>query len=98
MGQAARDKWAKRVEQWRLSGLTGVAFAEREGLNAGTLALWSSKLGRAQRAAPPVVEVVVPPRVETTLTVEMRGGARLTVPVGFDEDTLRRLLRLLEEG
>ncbi len=98
MGRRPRDEWAKRVQRWKQSGLTAAAFARREGLNAGTLAWWSSKLGRAQRAAPPVVEVVVPPRVETTLTVEMRGGARLTVPVGFDEDTLRRLLRLLEEG
>jgi hypothetical protein len=97
MGQAPRDKWAKRVEQWKRSGLTGAAFAEREGLNAGTLAWWSSKLGRAQRVAPPVVEVVVSAPM-TLLAVEVRGGARVTVPVGFDEDTLRRLLRLLQES
>ncbi len=99
MGRRPRDEWAKRVQRWKQSGLTAAAFARREGLNAGTLFWWSSKLGRTVAAAPPVVEVVVPPKVETTaFTVEMRGGARVTMPVGFDENTLRRLLRLLEEG
>ena len=81
--------------------LAAEAFAQREGLNAGTLFWWSSKLGRAPRTPPPVVEVVVPSMAAvrtTALAVEVRGGARVTVPVGFDEDTLRRLLRLLEEG
>lgn len=87
------------MQRWKQSGLTAAAFARREGVNPGTLFWWSSKLGRSVAVAPPVVEVVVPPRAETTaFTVEVRGGARVTVPVGFDEDTLRRLLRLLEEA
>ena len=101
MGQAPRDEWAKRVERWKRSGLTAVAFAQREGLNAGTLFWWSSKLGRSAAEAPPVVEVVVAPMADArtaALAVEVRGGARVMVSVGFDGDTLRRLLRLLEES
>jgi transposase len=102
MGRAPRDEWAKRVERWKRSGLTAAVFAQREGLNAGTLFWWSSKLGRAQRTPRPVVEVVVVPSMAavrtTALAVEVRDGVRVRVPAGFDEDTLRRLLRLLEEG
>ena len=82
MGRAPRHEWAKRVERWKQSGLTAAAFAAREGLNAGTLFWWSSRLGRSV-AAPPVVEVVVPSMAEasgSTLAAEVTGGARVMVP------------------
>ena len=93
---ATRETWAGRVREWKRSGLTAAAYAEREGLNAGTLTWWSSKLGRATAGAPPVIEVVMAARAASALEVVLASGMRVAVPAGFDEATLRRLLTVLE--
>lgn len=46
MARETRSAWARRVERWRRSGLTGDEFAEREGVNARTLAFWKWRLKR----------------------------------------------------
>jgi transposase len=97
---ATRETWAARVREWKRSGLTAAEFAERQGFNAATLTWWSSQLGRAALAVsrPPVVEVMVAPRADagSSLEVMLASGIRVTVPGGFDEETLRRLLAVLE--
>jgi transposase len=96
---ATRETWAARVRDWKRSGLTAADYAEREGLSAGTLRWWSSRLGRlAPARTPPVVEVTFAqgPVVASSLEVVLVGGARVVVPVGFDETTLARLLTVLE--
>ncbi len=98
---ATRETWAVRVREWKRSGLTAAAFAEREGLNAGTLTWWSSKLGRTAGvlARPPVFEVKLAARANAgALEVVLRSGVRVVVPVDFDETTLSRLLSVLGEG
>lgn len=97
---ATRETRAVRVREWRRSGLTAAAFAEREGINAGTLTWWSSKLGRSAvvRARPPVLEVKVAARESpSSLEVVLGSGVRVAVPVDFDEATLGRLLSVLGE-
>lgn len=106
MIRASRDEWAKRVQQWKESGLEAAAFAESEKLNANTLRWWSSRLRRKPVAVrrPAFVEVVAPrpasPRAPSAkpvaLELVIRHGVRVVVPVGFDENTLRRLLRVVE--
>jgi hypothetical protein len=79
--------------------MTAAEYAEREGLKAGTLKWWSSQLNRLPLLAsrPPVVEVTVAAgRAESSLEVMLASGARVVVPVGFDEATLVRLLTVLE--
>ena len=101
MVRQSRGVWAKRVHRWKRSGLSAAAFALSEGVNASTLKWWSSQLGRpTPPSAPPVVEVVVPAidAPAMALKVEVRDGVQVTVPVGFDEETLRRLLLVLEGG
>lgn len=93
-----RATWTERVREWKRSGLTASVFAEREGLNVGTLRWWSSRLARVSTtsARPPVVEVVIDARASSALEVVLASGARVAVPAGFDEATLRRLLAVLE--
>jgi hypothetical protein len=49
MEETTREKWTKRIEQWRESGLTAKEFAAEAGLNAGTLAYWKYRLGADHR-------------------------------------------------
>ena len=99
MERATRETWAGRVRDWKRSGLTAVQYAGRVGLNASTLTWWSSQL--KVRAPPAVLEVVMQAAPETGapacgLEVVLTSGVRVAVPLGFDEETLRRLLSVME--
>lgn len=98
-----RDEWAKRVEGWKRSGLSAEALAERDGFNAHTLRWWARQLRREpiiEDLRPKFVEVMVPAAsviVESTvIEVVLRDGVRVVVPNNFDENTLRRVLRVVE--
>ncbi len=95
-----RDEWAKRVEGWKRSGLSAMAFAEREGFNGYTLRWWALQLKREpiiEDQRPKFVEVVVPavPVIAESIEVVVRDGLRLVVPNNFDESTLGRILRVI---
>ncbi len=52
---ARRDEWAKRIERWAASGLSGREFASEIGVKEGTLRHWKWYLDRLrtrQAAAP----------------------------------------------
>jgi hypothetical protein len=101
--------WAERVAKWRESGLTSTAYAAEAGVNAKTLAYWAWRLGRQRHETSgkakrrkrqervEFVELVQPPPGTASLQVEvvLGNGTTLRVPVGFDEETVGRLLRLL---
>ena len=100
---ATRETWAVRVREWKRSGLTAAEYGQREGLRPRTLTWWSSELRRSPSpvalAKPPVVEVMVARKdpAASSLEVVLSNGVRVTVPIGFDEATLTRLLTVLEE-
>jgi|CXWL01.1.fsa_nt_gi hypothetical protein len=102
-----RDEWVKRVERWKRSGLSAMAFAEREGFNGFTLRWWACQLKREpiiEDLRPKFVEVVMPaapaPVIAESVSIEVvvRAGVRVLVPNNFDDNTLRRVLRVVEVG
>jgi hypothetical protein len=96
MERATRATWASRVREWRASGKPAAEFAATRGINASTLKWWSSELS-GPRSTPPVVEVSLGAASEVAeLEVRLVGGASIRVPRNFDEETLRRLLGVLE--
>lgn len=98
MARASRAVWAKRVEQWTTSRLTGAEFAARIGVKEATLRHWRWQLGHTTKAAAPTFVEVVAPMVQPQNALEVKvGELHVVVPVGFDDDTLRRLVRVLEE-
>jgi hypothetical protein len=102
MARESRAVWAKRVERWQRSGLSGAAFAAQKGIKEATLRHGEWQLGRsgpAKSRAAEFIEVLAEPRAldaGSTLLELVMGELRIVVPVGFDEDTLRRLLRVVE--
>jgi hypothetical protein len=98
MARASRAVWAKRVGQWKASGLTGAAFAARLGVKEATLRHWRWQLGHARKTSAPAFVEVLGPMVQPQIALEVRvGEVQVVVPVGFDDETLRRLMRVLEE-
>jgi transposase len=51
MATGRAEQWRIRVRSWKRSGLTAQQFAEIEGLSAGTLRWWSSRLGLKRAAS-----------------------------------------------
>ena len=94
---AKRSEWVRTVQRWRRSGLTSSEFSAREGLNAGTLLWWSSRLRREARGRAPLAFVEVAAVAAGPVEVELTNGRIVRVPSSFDEDSLRRLFALAEQ-
>jgi len=104
-----RDAWAERVEHWGQSGLDAATFAAKAGepVTAVRLKRWKWKLNQlakqAQNGASVAMSFV---RLEATKAVTQRepveividNGRLVRVGVGFDEDTLARVLAVIEGG
>jgi transposase-like protein len=97
---AIRRRW--RAEEARAvldrldsSGLSVSEFAAREGLSAQRLHRWRKQLGREHTKGPAFVEIT---RSAATVPIEvvLHSGHVLRVSNGFGEDTLRRIVEVLE--
>jgi hypothetical protein len=109
MARTTRAQWVKRIRQWQRSGLDAASFAAREGVKPEQLRWWRWHLGlgpRARRAPAqaPFVEVVLPgaskqqvPAQEGADIELFIGQRRVLVKRGFDAQSLRRVLAVLEE-
>ena len=111
--QSRRAQWAERVRQWRQSGLTAREFAERAGLNVGTLSHWAWRLGRTRRsdgrsarrrsggdglATTSWVEVVAGAIEDRRFELDLGDGRRLRIAAQFDRASLEQLLAVLAQS
>ena len=91
----AESFWARHVEGWRSSGLTQKQYGARHGINAQSLAQWSSALKRKSPSgsSPALVPIRI---VDDALPRVMElhcGPWHLAVPVGTDPRWLAALMR-----
>lgn len=97
MAKTTRSEWVGRVQRWRESGQTAKEFAATEGIKAGTLGWWSSRLRREAKPALGFVEVSLADATAAgRVEVILRNGARIAVSGPFDADVLRRAVAALE--
>jgi hypothetical protein len=99
-------RWLERIRLWQQSQLTIRAFCRRQRLTEPSFYFWRRVLRQrglldADRAtAPPAfvqVAVAAAPPAPTPLDLVLASGRTLRLRPGFDPDTLRHQLRLLEE-
>lgn len=100
---AKETEWAKRVAEWRSSGLTAAEFCASHDYSAKTLWYWSSKLGRTSRESTPSVRLVrvarqrvAPTSSASSISVEV-AGAKLTLHGDVDEIALRTVVMTLRD-
>ncbi|MHB8876866.1 MAG: IS66 family insertion sequence element accessory protein TnpA [Myxococcaceae bacterium] len=100
---ANENIWAKRVEAWRKSGLTSVAFAEGKGFTGGGLRHMAYRLGKAA-AKPPVIRLarVVRARAPAVASasaaiVVVVGMARIEVQPGVSREALTTVFEALAD-
>ncbi len=105
--QRVRRHWRTREEAERLaaefeaSGLTRQEFSDRIGVPVKTLARYAAryrkkKAGKNPRQRWVAVEVAEERGHGNELTVVLGKGRRITVQHGFNADTLRQLVTVLE--
>jgi transposase len=102
---ADRETWAKRVAEWKASGLSSPAFCAGKDFTAGGLRHWAHRLTHGEQRRPrvrlaKVVRLSKPPAPPTgsgtssDLVVEI-GAARVAVRPGCDRATLAAVLEEL---
>lgn len=95
------QQWRQWIRQWQHSGLSVRDFCARHALSQPTFYAWRRLLRQRDADATPFVAVQVvadpPTPPNSPLEIVLAGGRCLRVTPGFDADTLRQLLAVLEE-
>ncbi len=103
--RSAREK-ATLLNQYRRSGLSLLAFAHQHHLCYSTLMRWRKRLGQGAQSqtAPQVprspkfvaIHLEPEPAPGAAYVLSLSGGRSLKIPPGFESESLRRLLSVLE--
>jgi hypothetical protein len=93
--------WRDVLRQWTRSGQTIRAFCDEHGLSEPSFYGWKRTIAERDQQRGANEPSFVPVRVTTMATaaaleVVAGPGRVVRVPAGFDADTLRRLLAILE--
>ena len=97
--------WARRVREWRESGLSSPAFCTGRGYTPGALRHWAHRLAHAEGLEPAVPERMRVARVVrersaasgSPIVVEL-GGARINVPAGVDRGARALVVEVLRSA
>jgi transposase-like protein len=97
-GHKYAGRWTEEVAREALqaleaSGLTTLDFAAQDGVHASRLYYWRARLREQQRAA----FIEVKRESAAAIEVALQEGHVVRVPVGFDAETLRRVVAALTE-
>ncbi len=99
--QQRRRFWENHLREWQASGLSQAGYCRKQGLSGKSFVYWKKRLGAASVS----VSLVEVPRVQASPVLSVCRPLRLMlgnrygieIERGFDEETLDRLLRVLEE-
>jgi len=85
------------MAEWKASGQTKVAFCRQREISAWGLYHWSKRIEEPQGGAPPAFARVdaISRGTATGIAIRLSTGATLELESGFDEESLRRLLRVV---
>ena len=109
MGRETRATWAKRIEEWRQSGLDATAFAAKAGVSPRALRWWRWRVGAKaparkvkslelrRDAVTPMTFVELANVAESApIEIVLRNEIRVRVGRAFDAAALARVLDLVE--
>ena len=99
------DQARAELDDFQRSGLSRQKWCSQRGVSLTRLRYWSEKLQtRAREGQPKPPELISltlkrpdrPDQSQSPLELHVAGGYRVTLRSGFDEETLERLLAVLE--
>jgi hypothetical protein len=88
--------WRGVIGEWRASGNTQAAFCRGRGLPTWKFGYWLRRVSEEDEAPDGPAFATVSP-AGSGLRLTLPGGASLELEPGFDEATLRRVLRAVSE-
>ena len=100
--QSRSEFWSRHIEKWNNSGLTQVEYCRLNDLNRFTFNYWKSKRNKEETFRPLLPVSVRPDTSSKTASfpsgISLSFGDRFDVrlDVGFNGDTLSRLIDVLE--
>ena len=91
-----RRSWEHHLEEWRTSGLSQAEYCRRHGLSIKGFGYRKRTMGKASLSLVEIPLATAAPALPEPLSLSV--GSRYTIRIegGFDADTLRRLLEVLE--
>ena len=98
MGRARSDRqrfWVEVIEEQRKSGYSVADFCRERGLSAASLYSWRRRLAKPADAKKFVAVQLPPVRSVACCEILLSGGDRVSVPPGFDADSLQCILSVL---
>jgi hypothetical protein len=99
-GQQRRKFWEDHFRAWQESGISQAGYCRKHGLSDKSFLYWKKKLA-ATRVSVSLVElpgIQAMPMLPACRPLRLMLGNRYGIEIerGFDEETLERLLRVLE--
>lgn len=94
-----RARWERELGRWRGSGQSLSAWAREQGLSRDALEYWKRKVQGSNRGAAGGRLTLIPVAMPTVAAAPLElllGTRRLVIPPGFDGDSLRRAIAVLE--
>ena len=92
---ATRQLWSERLQRFRASRLSVVAFCKAEGVCCHSFYYWKRLL--AAPAEAPAAPRLLPVRLQPASEVVLPAGPTLRLPPGCDLDFVRSLVAALED-
>ncbi len=94
----AKEKQS-HVKAWQTSGLTKAAYARKHHINSKTLSRWCQQYQREPTDKPGLASVTIQPAVtsptQKTMTIHLRSGSALELPIDISPRWLGELLQCL---
>jgi len=86
-----QEYWRKHIRDWKSSGLSGPAYAERQGIQVSSLYSWSKSSAKSEVAGR-LVSVEVIPKVGAFARLYLRPGCWIE----FDESSISAAAALFQ--
>jgi hypothetical protein len=99
---ANRQGWFDRIEAWKQSGLTQKAFCEQQRLRLGSFQRWRGIFMREEApeasSAASFLPVKVTAAPASSLALVIDDHLRIEIPAGFDAETLKQVVQVLQSA
>ncbi len=95
-----RQRWLEQIKAWNQSGQTQRAFCQQHHLGLASFQRWRRKLRAEKKPEESSTITFLPVSVNNAqasyLTLLVNDHLRIEIPSGFDTDTLKQIIHVLQ--
>ncbi len=87
--------WRGMIETQRKSGKTISGFCRERGISSNSFFMWRKRLGESERGN--FIEIEEEGKKGIGIYLELRGGVKIYLEKGFEEEELAKVLRVVKQ-